>query len=72
MALNVGLNLALVWPMAEAGLALSTSLAAMVQIAILLPLFSRHVGYLAWSDVGRTAVRTLAATACITAKTSRN
>ncbi|HEV7226777.1 MAG TPA: murein biosynthesis integral membrane protein MurJ [Pirellulales bacterium] len=65
MALNVGLNLALVWPLAEAGLALSTSLAAMVQVAILLLFFSRHVGYLGWSDVGRTAGRTLAATACM-------
>ena len=35
VALNLGLNLALIWPLREAGLAWSTSIAAIVQCAVL-------------------------------------
>jgi putative peptidoglycan lipid II flippase len=65
MLANLALNLALIWPMAEAGLALSTSLSAMLQVGLLLRRFSQHGGYLGWSEMGRTAAVTLAATACM-------
>ncbi|HVW38939.1 MAG TPA: lipid II flippase MurJ, partial [Pirellulales bacterium] len=65
MLVNLLLNLALIWPLAEAGLALSTSLSAMLQVGLLLRRFSRHGGYLGWAEMGRTAVVTLAATACM-------
>lgn len=70
MLVNLILNLALVWPLAEAGLALSTSMAAMLQVGMLLVQFSRHGssrqgGYLGWAAIGRTAAVTLAATACM-------
>lgn len=65
MLVNLALNLALVWPLAEAGLALSTSVSAMLQVALLLGRFSQHGGYLGWAAMGRTALVTLAATACM-------
>ena len=70
MLVNLILNLALVWPLAEAGLALSTSLAAILQVGLLLVQFSRHGssrqgGYLGWAAIGRTAAVTLAASACM-------
>ncbi|HEX5446696.1 MAG TPA: murein biosynthesis integral membrane protein MurJ [Pirellulales bacterium] len=65
MVANVALNLVLVWPLAEAGLALATSLAAMLQMVLLMRWFSRRFGALGWSELGRTALVTLAATACL-------
>ncbi len=62
MMTNLALNLALVWPLAEAGLALSTSFSATLQIGLLLLLFSRRRGYLGWADIGRTMLLTLTAT----------
>lgn len=62
MITNLALNLALVWPLAEAGLALSTSFSATLQIGLLLLLFSRRRGYLGWADIGRTMLLTLTAT----------
>ena len=67
MLVNLALNLALVWPLAEAGLALATSLSAMLQVALLLSRFSRHGGCLGWAEIGRTTILTLAATACMLA-----
>lgn len=67
MLTNVALNLLLVWPMAEAGLALATSLAATLQIVLLTGWFSRRFGALGWRELGRTALITLAATACLLA-----
>ena len=67
MLTNVALNLVLVWPLAEAGLALATSLAAMLQVALLLGGYSRNAGKLGWSEIARTSIRTLAATACMLA-----
>ncbi len=43
VALNLGLNLALIWPLREAGLAWATSLTAIVQCVILLALIRRHL-----------------------------
>lgn len=62
MVTNLALNLALIWPLAEAGLALSTSFSATLQLGLLLLLFSRRRGYLGWADIGRTMLLTLTAT----------
>lgn len=67
MLANLALNLFLIWPMAEAGLALATSLAAMLQIVLLTSWFSRRFGALGWRELGRTAAVTLVATACLLA-----
>ena len=37
----------------------------MLQVVLLLGRFSRHGGYLGWAAMGRTALVTLAATACM-------
>jgi putative peptidoglycan lipid II flippase len=58
MLANVGLNLVLVWPFAEAGLALATSLAAILQLALLSAQFSRRWGNLHVRQIGRTAALT--------------
>ncbi|QOJ00390.1 MAG: murein biosynthesis integral membrane protein MurJ [Phycisphaeraceae bacterium] len=44
VVLNVGLNLALIWPLREAGLAWATTIGACVQFAALAWLCSRHLG----------------------------
>ena len=48
--------------MAEAGLAVSTSLAAAVQMFVLMAIFSRRHAPLDWRQLGRTAARTILAT----------
>jgi len=65
MLANIALNLLLVWPMAEAGLALATSLAAVLQTTLLTAEFSRRWGNLRGGEIGRTAAATLLATACM-------
>jgi putative peptidoglycan lipid II flippase len=67
MLANLAMNLVFVWPMAEAGLALATSLAAMLQIGLLVALFARRYGGLYWGDLGRTIGTTLAATVAMLA-----
>jgi putative peptidoglycan lipid II flippase len=62
VALNLAMNLLLVWPLAEAGLAVATATAASVQVLVLLCMFSRAKGPLGWSALGATTARTLAAT----------
>jgi putative peptidoglycan lipid II flippase len=65
MAANLAMNLALLWPLAEAGLAVSTSLAAIFQLVLLVVLFARKFGSLDWHAVGRTLFSTLLATAAM-------
>ncbi|HET6879632.1 MAG TPA: murein biosynthesis integral membrane protein MurJ [Pirellulales bacterium] len=65
MLVNLAMNLALLWPMAESGLALSTSLAAMFQLALLVALFARKFGSLDWRAVAGTLWSTLLATAAM-------
>lgn len=67
VALNLTLNLTLIWPLAEAGLAVATSISAGVQVFVLMVLFSRGKGPLDWSTLAWTAGRTLAATAAMAA-----
>lgn len=62
VALNLVLNLALIWPLAEAGLAVATSVAAAVQVSLLAVLFARHKSPLDWRALGATAARTALST----------
>ena len=61
--LNLVLNLILVWPMAEGGLALSTVIAAIVKLAALGWLLSKRSAHLEWRAVGACTLRTLLAAA---------
>jgi putative peptidoglycan lipid II flippase len=65
--LNIALNLVLIWPLAENGLALATSIAANVQVLALITLFSRREVALGWPGLGVTLLRTLAASAAMAA-----
>ena len=62
VALNLSLDLTLIWPLAEAGLAVSTAAAASVQVIVLMVVFSRHKAALDWAALVATAARTIAAT----------
>lgn len=70
MGVNLTLNLTLVWPLAEAGLAVATSAAAMGQVVILALIFSRTKIALDWRALGVTVARALGATVAMTAATS--
>ncbi len=59
--LNLFLNLALVWPLAEAGLAASTSVCATLQAVILLVVFSRTISRIDGRSVVAAVFRTAAA-----------
>ena len=63
VGLNLALNLTLIWPMAEAGLALSTSVTAAVQVIVLLVIFSRRQATLNWSALTAATLRTIFSTA---------
>ncbi|MDZ7618054.1 MAG: murein biosynthesis integral membrane protein MurJ [Patescibacteria group bacterium] len=67
MFLNLALNLALIWPLAERGLAIATSISASVQVLVLLLVFSRRASRLDWPELAATAARALASTAVMTA-----
>lgn len=62
VGLNLTLNLTLIWPMAEAGLAVATSISAAVQVLLLMVIFSRRKGPLHWTALGATTVRSVVAT----------
>jgi len=67
------LNLTLIWPLAERGLAWSTALSAVVQGGCLVWLIQRRVGRLDWPRLRATAARTSVATllmacTCLVAK----
>ncbi len=63
VGLNLALNLALIWtPLAEAGLAVATSVSAVVQVIVLALIFSRGKSPLGWSVLAATAARTAGAT----------
>lgn len=67
VAFNLTLDFTLVWPLAEAGLAAATALAAAVQVAGLAILFSRGHVALDWRRLGTTVVRAMIAAAAMTA-----
>lgn len=54
LALNFALNVILVWPLAEAGLAISNVASAAFQTLVLMGLFSRRAQSLDWRTLGRT------------------
>ena len=62
VSLNLVLNLTLIWPLAEAGLALSTTIATVVQLFILTAIFSRRQAPLGWRPLAATSVRAILAT----------
>ena len=66
---NLILNLLLIWPLGEAGLAVSTSITAAVQVGLLAWLFARHHVPLHWKAIARTTWRTAAATLCMSLAT---
>ncbi len=61
VGLNLALNLTLIWPLAEAGLAVSTSVTAAVQVMVLMLVLSRRHAPLAWGPLATMAVRTVLA-----------
>jgi len=67
VGLNLALNLTLIWPLAEAGLAVGTSVAAAVQTSLLAFLFSRRESPLDWRALGATLARTAVATVLMAA-----
>ena len=67
--LNLLLNLILVWPLAEVGLALSTVIAAVFKVGVLAWLLNGRCENLEWRAIGSSAVRTLAASAAMAAVT---
>jgi len=63
--LNLLLNLTLVWPLAEGGLALSTVIAAVFKFAVLAWLLNARCANLEWRSIGASALRTLVAAAAM-------
>ena len=57
VGLNLTLNLTLIWPLAERGLAISTAIAAGVQVVLLATTFSRTASPLAWNELIATLVK---------------
>ncbi len=67
MGLNLVLNLTLIWFIAERGLAVSTSLCAMLQVLALVWAIQKRVGQLDWGPLQSCAFRTMVATALMSA-----
>lgn len=65
--LNFGLNLTLVWFLQEGGIALSTTLSAIVQSVVLLAILRRRLGRLGLSGLISSILRELLACAVMTA-----
>lgn len=61
VGLNLVLNLTLIWPFAECGLAISTALSAALQVVILTFLFSRRKTSIYWRPLIATALRAIIA-----------
>lgn len=60
--LNLTLNLTLIWPLGELGLAVSTAVSAIVQVAILAVVFSRRASPMDGGALKKTAITAVAAT----------
>lgn len=59
MAFNTLLDFSLIWWVGEVGLAVSTALAAILQLVMLVIAFSVRYGSIDWSDLGFSAIRTV-------------
>jgi putative peptidoglycan lipid II flippase len=57
VAMNLSLNLLLIWPLAEAGLAVATAISAAAQTCLLAVFFSRRKSRLNWPRVAITVAR---------------
>lgn len=57
VGLNLALNLTLVWPLREAGLALATAVSAFVNGGVLLWILRRRMGPLGMGEVAKSALR---------------
>ncbi|MBI3836759.1 MAG: murein biosynthesis integral membrane protein MurJ [Planctomycetia bacterium] len=66
VGVNLALNLALIWPLAEIGLAVATSIAAGVQVVLLAATFSRDTTQLAWRELGATLTKSAIAVVAMT------
>jgi putative peptidoglycan lipid II flippase len=67
VGLNLGLDMVLIWPLAEAGLAVATAIAAAVQVALLVVIFARRKSRLDWSALAGTTLRTVLCTSLMAA-----
>jgi len=67
VGLNLVLNLTLIWPLAEAGLAVATAFSATVQTLVLAVVFSVRCSSIDWRALGATAGRAVLATAAMAA-----
>lgn len=63
---DAALNLSLIWPLAELGLAASTAISASLQVSFLAWLIQRCIGPLDWRRLANTAGKALIATAAMT------
>ncbi len=62
VGLDLALNLSLIWPWGERGLASSTAISATIQVALLAWMIQRRVGRLDWQRLSVTAAKALFAT----------
>ena len=62
LVLDVILNLLLIWPLGERGLAWSTAISSTLQVGLLVALLQARFGRLEWRDIGATAAKTAVAT----------
>ncbi|MEX0715101.1 MAG: murein biosynthesis integral membrane protein MurJ [Planctomycetaceae bacterium] len=69
VAVNLVLDFTLIWVMGGMGLAVATSIAAAVQLALTLWLMRARIGELHWRPLRSTTLRTLLACAAMTAAT---
>jgi putative peptidoglycan lipid II flippase len=65
VALDLLLNVTLIWPLAERGLAWSTAITAVVHVGMLVWLLQKRVGALQWGLLIRTSGKVIAGTAAM-------
>jgi len=66
MAINLSLDVTLIWPMGGGGLALATAISSIVQCALVLWLFELRVGRLDWRSLRQSCLQIGAATFAMT------
>ncbi|HEV3299574.1 MAG TPA: murein biosynthesis integral membrane protein MurJ [Planctomycetaceae bacterium] len=66
MAINLSLDVTLIWPMGGGGLALATAVSSIVQCGLVLWLFELRVGRLDWRSLRQSCLRISAATLAMT------
>ena len=67
MFANLILNLTLIWPLGGCGVALATALVAAGQSTATALVLQRRVGSLHWGEIGKTTMKTILATAVMSA-----